>query len=147
MSRANSAIDDDNIEEVNLPRLTLYFLRLGATGFGGPIALAGHMQQTLVEERRWIAGEEYVEGLARSLVGHPRMLLLDEPLSSLDPELRATLRGELRRLQRALGLTTIYVTHDRKDAAALAACTMEMRAGRISSSDANRAEERVKADQ
>jgi ABC-type thiamine transport system ATPase subunit len=147
MSRANSAIDDDNIEEVNLPRLTLYFLRLGATGFGGPIALAGHMQQTLVEERRWIAGEEYVEGLARSLVGHPRMLLLDEPLSSLDPELRATLRGELRRLQRALGLTTIYVTHDREDAAALAACTMEMRAGRIISSDANRAEERVKADQ
>jgi ABC-type thiamine transport system ATPase subunit len=147
MSRANSAIGDDNIEEVNLPRLTLYFLRLGATGFGGPIALAGHMQQTLVEERRWIAGEEYVEGLARSLVGHPRMLLLDEPLSSLDPELRATLRGELRRLQRALGLTTIYVTHDREDAAALAACTMEMRAGRIISSDANRAEERVKADQ
>jgi ABC-type thiamine transport system ATPase subunit len=147
MSRANSAIDDDNIEEVNLPRLTLYFLRLGATGFGGPIALAGHMRQTLVEERRWIAGEEYVEGLARSLVGHPRMLLLDEPLSSLDPELRATLRGELRRLQRALGLTTIYVTHDREDAAALAACTMEMRAGRIISSDANRAEERVKADQ
>jgi chromate transporter len=46
--------------------LTLYFLRLGATGFGGPIALAGHMQRDLVERRRWIAPQDYVEGLALS---------------------------------------------------------------------------------
>jgi chromate transporter len=46
--------------------LTLYFLRLGATGFGGPIALAGHMQRDLVEKRRWIAAQDYVEGLALS---------------------------------------------------------------------------------
>jgi chromate transporter len=45
-------------------RMALYFLKLGATGFGGPIALAGAMQRTLVEERRWISPEEYVEGLA-----------------------------------------------------------------------------------
>ena len=41
-----------------------YFLRLGTFGFGGPIALAGHMQQDLVEKRRWISKQDYVEGLA-----------------------------------------------------------------------------------
>src|SRR5512140_2868872 len=41
-----------------------YFVRLGALGFGGPIALAGYMQRDLVEERRWISKEDYVEGLA-----------------------------------------------------------------------------------
>lgn len=43
-----------------------YFLRLGALGFGGPIALAGHMQRDLVEERQWISSQDYVEGLAFS---------------------------------------------------------------------------------
>src|SRR5437773_12142894 len=43
-----------------------YFLRLGTFGFGGPIALAGHMQRDLVEERRWISRQDYVEGLAFS---------------------------------------------------------------------------------
>ena len=56
--------DLQTIEHVGLGRFLLYFLRLGATGFGGPIALAGDMQQTLVEERRWIARKDYVEGLA-----------------------------------------------------------------------------------
>ena len=45
-------------------RLALYFLKLGATGFGGPIALAGAMQRELVEERGWISRDDYVEGLA-----------------------------------------------------------------------------------
>src|SRR6059058_1246507 len=44
--------------------LLLYFLRLGTFGFGGPIALAGYMQRDLVEERRWISKQDYVEGLA-----------------------------------------------------------------------------------
>src|SRR5688572_12344174 len=44
--------------------LALYFLRLGTLGFGGPIALAGYMQRDLVEERRWIGRQEYLEGLA-----------------------------------------------------------------------------------
>ncbi len=44
----------------------LYFLRLGTLGFGGPIALAGHMQRDLVEERRWVSNQDYVEGLAFS---------------------------------------------------------------------------------
>lgn len=44
--------------------IALYFLRLGAVGFGGPVALAGYMQRDLVEERRWISKDEYIEGLA-----------------------------------------------------------------------------------
>ncbi len=47
-----------------LQEFLLYFLRLGALGFGGPIALAGYMQRDLVESRRWIAKQDYVEGLA-----------------------------------------------------------------------------------
>src|SRR2546428_2906830 len=43
-----------------------YFLRLGAFGFGGPMALAGHMQHDLVEKRRWISRQDYIEGLALS---------------------------------------------------------------------------------
>jgi ABC-type Fe3+/spermidine/putrescine transport system ATPase subunit len=76
-------------------------------------------------------GEQQRVALARAIVREPRVLLLDEPLSSLDAELRADLRSELARLQRALSLTTVYVTHDREDAAALADCVIEMRAGRI----------------
>jgi chromate transporter len=48
----------------SLTEFTLYFLRLGAIGFGGPIALAGYMQRDLVEVRRWVSSEEYREGLA-----------------------------------------------------------------------------------
>lgn len=76
-------------------------------------------------------GEQQRVALARALVGEPRLLLLDEPLSSLDADLRGLLRGELRQLQRALRLTTIYVTHDREDAAVLADRVVEMRLGRI----------------
>lgn len=76
-------------------------------------------------------GEQQRLALARALVGEARLLLLDEPLSSLDTDLRQTLRVELRQLQRSLGLTTIYVTHDREDAAVLGDRVIEMRAGRI----------------
>lgn len=74
-------------------------------------------------------GEQQRVALARALVGSPRLLLLDEPLSSLDPELRAGLRAELRTLQRQLRLTTIYVTHDREDAQALADRIIRLRGG------------------
>jgi chromate transporter len=47
-----------------LREFLLYFLRLGALGFGGPIALAGHMQKDLVEDRKWISSQDYVEGPA-----------------------------------------------------------------------------------
>jgi ABC-type Fe3+/spermidine/putrescine transport system ATPase subunit len=87
-------------------------------------------------------GEQQRVALARALAGEPRILLLDEPLSSLDPELRSTLRQELARLQRALQLTTVYVTHDREDAAALADSVVEMRGGRVVSvSNTKRKEE------
>jgi ABC-type Fe3+/spermidine/putrescine transport system ATPase subunit len=86
-------------------------------------------------------GEQQRVALARSLVGEPRILLLDEPLSSLDPELRSTLRQELARLQRALRLTTVYVTHDREDASALADSVVEMRAGRIVSTSETKRKE------
>jgi chromate transporter len=52
------------VESVTIRELGLFFLKLGATGFGGPIALAGTMQRVLVDERRWISRDEYVEGLA-----------------------------------------------------------------------------------
>lgn len=55
---------NDALTPCSLRELTLYFLRLGTLGFGGPIALAGYMQKDLVEERRWISKEDYVEGLA-----------------------------------------------------------------------------------
>jgi iron(III) transport system ATP-binding protein len=78
-------------------------------------------------------GEQQRAALARALVGNPRLLLLDEPLSSLDPDLRSAMRNELARLQRNLAVTTLYVTHDRDDAAVLADRVIEMSAGRITS--------------
>jgi ABC-type Fe3+/spermidine/putrescine transport system ATPase subunit len=72
-------------------------------------------------------GEQQRAALARALVGRPRLLLLDEPFSSLDPDLRVALRGEVARLQRTLELTCILVTHDRDDATALADRIVEMR--------------------
>jgi ABC-type Fe3+/spermidine/putrescine transport system ATPase subunit len=89
-------------------------------------------------------GEQQRVALARALVGSPRLLLLDEPLSSLDAELRAAMRSELARLQRTLAVTTVYVTHDREDAAVLADRVIEMRAGRIVAvTEARRTEERA----
>lgn len=89
-------------------------------------------------------GEQQRVALARALVGSPCLLLLDEPLSSLDAELRAALRAELARLQKTFALTTVYVTHDREDAAVLADRVIEMRAGRIvAATDVIRPEERA----
>ena len=55
---------EHELTKVPLPSFVAYFLWLGTVGFGGPIALAGHMQQDLVDKRRWISKEDYVEGLA-----------------------------------------------------------------------------------
>jgi iron(III) transport system ATP-binding protein len=64
-------------------------------------------------------GQQQRVALARTLVVQPRVLLLDEPLSNLDAQLRAQMRLELLKLQRELGITTIYVTHDQAEALAL----------------------------
>ena len=77
-------------------------------------------------------GEQQRVALARTLVAQPRLILFDEPLASLDPELRAHLRQELKSLQRSLGVTSIYVTHDRDDAAVVADRILHMKAGEIS---------------
>lgn len=86
-------------------------------------------------------GEQQRVALARALVGHPRLLLLDEPLASLDADLRSAMRSELARLRRELPMTTLYVTHDREDAAVLADRVIEMSAGRISSVNESRRRE------
>lgn len=64
-------------------------------------------------------GQQQRVALARALAVQPKILLLDEPLSNLDAQLRRTTRSELKNLQRRLGITTIYVTHDQEEALAL----------------------------
>ncbi|MEJ0068208.1 MAG: ABC transporter ATP-binding protein [Pseudomonadota bacterium] len=69
--------------------------------------------------------------LARAIAIRPRLLLLDEPLSNLDAKLRDEMREEIRRIQRAVGITTIFVTHDQLEALALADRMAVMDQGRI----------------
>jgi len=76
-------------------------------------------------------GQQQRVALARALAPRPALLLLDEPLSNLDARLRDDLREDLRALQRKLGITAIYVTHDQAEAMALADEIVVMRAGRI----------------
>jgi ABC-type Fe3+/spermidine/putrescine transport system ATPase subunit len=80
---------------------------------------------------RLSGGEQQRVALARALVGTPRLLLLDEPMAHLDAHLKATLLEELKSLQHRLGLTTIYITHDRAEADALASRTVMMESGHI----------------
>ena len=71
-------------------------------------------------------GQQQRVALARALAPRPDILLMDEPLSSLDPGLRARLRDEIVGLQEAWGFTLIYVTHDQQDAARIATRTLEL---------------------
>ena len=61
-------------------------------------------------------GQQQRVAIARSLIMEPEILLMDEPLSNLDARLRVSMRGEIRNLQRELGITTVYVTHDQEEA-------------------------------
>ena len=92
---------------------------VGLTGFGArrPNQLSGGQQQRVA--------------LARTLAIEPQVLLLDEPLSNLDAKLRERMRFELKRLQRELGITTVYVTHDQSEALALSHSIAVMNGGRI----------------
>ena len=76
-------------------------------------------------------GQQQRVALARALITQPRVLLLDEPLSALDPFLRIQMRAELRRWQKELGLTFIHVTHSQEEAMALADTMVVMNQGRI----------------
>ncbi len=76
-------------------------------------------------------GEQQRVALARALVTRPRCLLLDEPLSNLDAGLRHSMREEIRRVCKEHGLTTLYVTHDQKEALAIADRIAVMRAGKL----------------
>ena len=76
-------------------------------------------------------GQQQRVALARALVKEPQLLLLDEPLSNLDASLRLIMRGEIRRLQRSLGVTTILVTHDQIEATTMADRVICMSKGRI----------------
>ncbi len=76
-------------------------------------------------------GESQRVALARALAADPRLLMLDEPLGSLDLDLRTRLLGELGRLLRSTGVSVLYVTHDHSEAFALADRVAVMRAGRI----------------
>ena len=93
----------------------------------------GERRARVTEALRAVRMEEYVDryphqlsggqqqrvAVARSIVGHPAMLLLDEPLSNLDARLREDMRVELKRLHLELGLTMLYVTHDQSEALAM----------------------------
>ncbi len=76
-------------------------------------------------------GQQQRVALARALAFEPQVLLLDEPLSALDAKIRVSLRQEIRSIQRKLGITTIYVTHDQEEALSLSDRIVVMSEGRI----------------
>lgn len=89
----------------------------------------GHLAERLPGELS--GGQQQRVALARALITEPRVLLLDEPLSALDPFLRIQMRAELKRWQKELGLTFIHVTHSQEEAMALADTMVVMNRGRI----------------
>ena len=95
----------------------LEVVQLGAFADRMPHELSGGQQQRV--------------GLARAIVIRPKVLLMDEPLSNLDARLRVDLRAELRRIQRDLGITTVYVTHDQEEALAMSDTVCVMHQGVI----------------
>ncbi len=100
-------------------RVSEALARVGLNGFAErkPSGLSGGQQQRVA--------------LARAIVAAPRVLLFDEPLSNTDSELRESLCGEMSRLLRQLGITALYVTHDRREAELLADQIVYLSAGRV----------------
>ena len=85
--------------------------------------------------RELSGGERQRVALARAIVRHPRAFLMDEPLSNLDAKLRLQMRAELKRLQRELATTTVYVTHDQAEAMTLGHRVAVMNKGRLQQFD------------
>ena len=109
-------------------KLTAADLRAKVMRVLGAVAL-DHLAER--EATKLSGGQQQRLALARALVMEPQLLLLDEPLSNLDAKLRERMRFELKRIQRELGLTTIYVTHDQSEALALSHEIAVMNEGRI----------------
>jgi iron(III) transport system ATP-binding protein len=80
---------------------------------------------------RLSGGQQQRVAIARALVGRPQVLLFDEPLSNLDARLRLDMRSELRRIQKQIGLSSIYVTHDQAEALAVSDWIVVMKDGHI----------------
>lgn len=76
-------------------------------------------------------GQQQRVALARALAPHPQVLLLDEPLSALDAKIRVSLRTEIRAIQKKMGITAIYVTHDQEEALSISDRVVVMNSGRI----------------
>ena len=81
--------------------------------------------------REMSGGQQQRVALARALVNHPRALLLDEPLGALDLKLRQAMQSELKRIQREVGITFVYVTHDQGEALTMSDRIAVMNAGRV----------------
>lgn len=108
---------DDKASRRNRAAEMLELVDMGSFADRLPAQLSGGQQQRVA--------------LARALITEPQILLLDEPLSALDPFLRIRMRGELRRLQRELGITFVHVTHSQDEALALADEIVVMNDARI----------------
>jgi iron(III) transport system ATP-binding protein len=91
-----------------------------------------HMEHLIDRSATMLSGGQQQRlALARAVVARPRLLLLDEPLSNLDAKLRELMRFELKRLQREMGITTLYVTHDQDEALGLSDELALMQHGQI----------------
>jgi spermidine/putrescine transport system ATP-binding protein len=101
----------------------------------GPVSDALAMVQLTGKEKRLPAqlsgGEKQRVALARSLVLRPDVLLLDEPLAALDPKLRKAMRAELKEMQRQVGVTFLFVTHDQEEALSMSDRIAVMNAGKV----------------
>jgi putative spermidine/putrescine transport system ATP-binding protein len=111
MKKVSKKEIDKRVDEV------LDMVRLQDTAKRFPHQLSGGQQQRIA--------------LARALAVQPRVLLLDEPLSALDAEVRVVLRGEIRRIQSELAITTVYVTHDQEEALSISDKVVVMNKGLI----------------
>ncbi len=97
----------------------------------GALALVGLEEMATRLPRQLSGGQQQRVALARALVYQPKLLLLDEPLSALDKNLREQMQIELRRIHRQVGITTLYVTHDQAEAMTLSDRIVVFNRGRI----------------